>query len=264
MSKHNGHDPVAPADPHLEATGPLDVGEQIRRLEALARLRAAGVLTDGELTDLKRRVLSLESQGRSDTRQPALIPAPPGDGPAAAGSRAPANSGAPAPTPSTRGNAATGGSSPGAGASKAKGGPEPILVRHPPRATYVTHLEVVGTIPVTWRAGGGKRPKYVEWKDKLDGAARKAAARARPAGSELFAVRIELRLWEPDPQRTDLDNYVKPIQDALAERGVFGPVTNKKGPRKGDERVDHLDVRRLRVSSEAEVGVRAEVWALKA
>ncbi len=33
---------------------------------------------------------------------------------------------------------------------------------------------------------------------------------------------------------------------------------------KGDERVDHLDVRRRRVSSEAKVGVLAEVWALDA
>jgi hypothetical protein len=58
--------------------------------------------------------------------------------------------------------------------------------------------------------------------------------------------------------------YVKPIQDALAERGIFGPVAHKKSPMKGDERVDHLDVRRRRVSSEAEAGVLAEVWALDA
>jgi hypothetical protein len=33
---------------------------------------------------------------------------------------------------------------------------------------------------------------------------------------------------------------------------------------KGDEHIDHLDVRRRRVSSEAEAGVLAEVWALDA
>jgi hypothetical protein len=33
---------------------------------------------------------------------------------------------------------------------------------------------------------------------------------------------------------------------------------------KGDEHVDHLDLRRRRVESEEEAGVLAEVWALKA
>jgi hypothetical protein len=33
---------------------------------------------------------------------------------------------------------------------------------------------------------------------------------------------------------------------------------------KGDERVDHVDLRRQRVSSEAKAGVLAEVWALDA
>ncbi len=98
----------------------------------------------------------------------------------------------------------------------------------------------------------------------LHAAAAKAAAEARPTSSELFSLRIELRLYAPGGQGSDLDNYVKPIQDALAERGVFGPVPHKKGPMKGDERVDHLDVRRRRVSSEAEAGVLAEVWALAA
>jgi len=33
---------------------------------------------------------------------------------------------------------------------------------------------------------------------------------------------------------------------------------------KGGERADHLDLRRLRVRSEAKAGVLAEVWALDA
>ena len=266
VSRLNGHDPALQAAPagspplYVEAAGPLDVGEQIRRLEVLARLRTGGILTDDELTSLKRRVLS----PRADTQQPAPIVPSPSDVPETATGRAASSGGATAPTPSSQAKAATGASSPaGASKAKAKQGSGPILVRHAPKATYVTHLEVVGTIPVTWRAGGGKRPLYAAWKRELDAAAVKAAARARRAGSELFSVRMEMRLWEPDPQRTDLDNYVKPIQDALAERGVFGPMPDKKGPRKGDERVDHLDVRRRRVSSEAEAGVRAEVWALK-
>ena len=123
---------------------------------------------------------------------------------------------------------------------------------------------MVGTKPVTWRVGANKRPLYVSWKARLDAAAAKAAVGARPKNSELFSLRIELRLYAPGGQGSDLDNYVKPIQDALAEQGVFGRVAHEKSPMKGDERIDHLDVRRRRVSSEAEAGVLAEVWALDA
>ena len=68
----------------------------------------------------------------------------------------------------------------------------------------------------------------------------------------------------PAARGSDLDNYVKPIQDALAEQGVFGPSAHEGSTMKGGERVDHLDIRRRRVSSEAEAGVLAEVWALDA
>ncbi|MBA3840236.1 MAG: hypothetical protein H0X55_08090 [Thermoleophilaceae bacterium] len=91
-----------------------------------------------------------------------------------------------------------------------------------------------------------------------------STAAARPTDSQLFSLRIELRQLASNKQGSDLDNYVKPIQDSLAERGVFGPVGHKGSPMKGDERVDHLDIRRRRVSSEAQVGVLAEVWALDA
>ena len=124
---------------------------------------------------------------------------------------------------------------------------------------------MLGTRPTTWRPGSNKkRPLYLSWRNALDAAAAKAAAGARPASSELFSLRIELRLYAPSGQGSDLDNYVKPIQDALAERGVFGPVAPGGGPMKGDERVDHLDLRRRRVGSEAQAGVLAEVWALEA
>lgn len=128
----------------------------------------------------------------------------------------------------------------------------------------MTKLKVVGTIPVTCRPGANKRATYIKWKQALHAAAAKAKARARPANGELFSLRIELRLYAPGGQGSDLDNYVKPIQDALAERGVFGPVAHKTSPMKGDERVEHLDVRRQRVNSEAEAGVLAEVWTLDA
>ena len=63
-SRVDGHDPAsvgspaASAPPHVTAGAAFDVGEQIRRLQALAELRAAGILTDGEVTVLKRRVIS--------------------------------------------------------------------------------------------------------------------------------------------------------------------------------------------------------------
>ena len=76
MSKVNGHDPrseaasAVSAPPNVTATDALDVGEQIRRREALGQLRAAGILTDAELTDLKRRVLSSGSDAPPQARAP--------------------------------------------------------------------------------------------------------------------------------------------------------------------------------------------------
>jgi hypothetical protein len=79
--------------------------------------------------------------------------------------------------------------------------------------------------------------------------------------SQLFSLRCELRLYTPD-QGSDLDNYVKPIQDALALHGVFGETAYVGSTMKGDERVEHLDLRRRRVASPDEAGVLAEIWAL--
>jgi hypothetical protein len=103
---------------------------------------------------------------------------------------------------------------------------------------------------------------YRAWVAVLDGAARHAAARARPATSPLFSLRCELRLYVSHNQGSDLDNYVKPIQDALAKHGVFGETDYVGSSMKGDERIDHLELRRRRVGSLAEAGVIAEVWAL--
>lgn len=139
-----------------------------------------------------------------------------------------------------------------------------ILDRREPKGSYVTALKVVGKAPIVRRVGGNQRPLYVEWKNTLDAAAAEAAAKARSTGGTLFSLRIELRLYAGIKQGSDLDNYIKHIQDALAEHGVFGPVAHEGSTMKGDEHVDHLDVRRRRVGSEAEVGVLAEVWALDA
>jgi hypothetical protein len=137
----------------------------------------------------------------------------------------------------------------------------PTLDRSEPSSSYITVMEVVGVLPITYNPGANKRKSYRAWVAALDIAARDAAARARPAPSQLFSLRCELRLYTPD-QGSDLDNYVKPIQEALAQRGVFGESEYVGSTMKGDERVDHLDLRRKRVESKDEAGVLAEVWAL--
>ncbi len=261
--------PAAPSPPPITAIDALDVGEQIRRLQALAELLAAGILTDVEVIDLKRRVLASGPDASLEVRCTATMLALNTGGGGSAEAAAAGNGHVPPADTQRAGPAATGASSAGAGATKEKnkisGAPGPVLNRRAPKGSYVTTLKVVGTKPITWRMGAKEnRPLYVSWKNALDAAAAKAEAGARPTSSELFSLRIELRLYAPGGQGSDLDNYVKPIQDALAERGLFGPVAHKKGPMKGDERVDHLDIRRRRVSSEAEAGVLAEVWALDA
>jgi hypothetical protein len=140
---------------------------------------------------------------------------------------------------------------------------QPTLDRSAPRGTYVTTMEVVGTLPLTYNSSATKRQSYRAWLVALDRAAQGAAARARPTTARLFSLRCELRLHTPGTG-SDLDNYVKPIQDALAKHGVFGETVFVGSSMKGDEHVDHLDLRRIRVESEEEAGVLAEVWALKA
>jgi hypothetical protein len=137
----------------------------------------------------------------------------------------------------------------------------PTLDRGEPSGTYVTTMEVVGTPPITYSCGANKRPAYRAWLAVLDGAAGEAAARARPTTSRLFSLRCELRLYTPC-QGSDLDNYVKPIQDALANHCIFGETEYVGSSMKGDERIDHLELRRKRVESPDEAGLLAEVWAL--
>jgi hypothetical protein len=139
----------------------------------------------------------------------------------------------------------------------------PTLDRSEPRGTYVTTMEVVGTLPITYNSSSTKRQSYRDWLDALDRAAQGAAARARPTSARLFSLRCELRLYTAT-NGSDLDNCVKPVQDALAKHGVFGETTFVGSSMKGDEHVDHLDLRRKRVGSPKEAGVLAEVWALKA
>lgn len=139
---------------------------------------------------------------------------------------------------------------------------EPTLDRSEPAGVYVTTLEAVGTLPITYNAGGNSRPSYRAWVAALDAAAADAAALALFVPADLYSLRMELRLYSQWGQESDLDNYVKPIQDALAAHGVFGAAKHVGSSMRGDERIDHLDLRRRRVSSPDEAGVLAEVWAL--
>ncbi|MBA3420906.1 MAG: hypothetical protein H0U12_03280 [Thermoleophilaceae bacterium] len=62
-------DPSAASAPLRDtAANTVEVGEEIRQLQALAQLRAAGILTDEEVTDLKWRVLLGRPDGRSQGR----------------------------------------------------------------------------------------------------------------------------------------------------------------------------------------------------
>ena len=237
-AKSNGHDPasagslVASAPPRVPATLALDVGEQIRRLQALAELRAAGVLTDGELADLKRRVLSSGSDAPLlEARHAGTMQAPQIGGTGSTAVAAAGNGHVPPADTQRTSTAATGVSPARAGAMKGRaeiaGASQPVLDRHVPKGRYVTALKVVGTKPITWRAGSNtKRPLYLSWKKALHAAAAKAAAGARPMSSELFSLRIELRL--PGDQGSDLDNYVKPIRTRSPMRASSGQSQTRK------------------------------------
>lgn len=123
-SKVNGHvpasvdSPAAPAPSPRIATDALDVGEQIRRLQALVELQAAGILTLGELTDLKRRVLLSGLDDGPEARHAAATPAPPMDELASAEAATPGGKVPPA-EPLGTAKAATGASPVGARATKA-------------------------------------------------------------------------------------------------------------------------------------------------
>ena len=153
------HDPasvgsrVASAPPHVTATDALDVGEQIRQLQALAELRAAGILTDAELTGLKRRVLASGPDAPLEARHAGTVQAPPVGGPGSGEVAAAGNGHVPPADTQITGPAATGVSSARVGAKKARGEisgpPRPMLDRRVPKGSFVTALKVVGTIPLT-------------------------------------------------------------------------------------------------------------------
>jgi Holliday junction resolvase RusA-like endonuclease len=131
----------------------------------------------------------------------------------------------------------------------------------PGGGTYLTTLRVDGVIPITRNPLNKSRPSYQDWLTALKKAAGTAREELRAQSDGPYSLRVEMRLYAPYDQGSDLDNYIKDIQDALAEMEVFGTAT-VGSPMKGDERVDHLVVWRKRVTSPDQAGVEAEVWAL--
>lgn len=124
-------------------------------------------------------------------------------------------------------------------------------------------MEVGGVAPRTRNLASMKRAAYRAWLAALDAAAGDGARQRKRDDVGLFSVRIELRLCDPaGGQGSDLDNFVKPIQDAMARNGIFGPTAHKGRSMTDDEHVDHLEVRRKRVSSAEDAGVLVEVWSL--
>lgn len=132
----------------------------------------------------------------------------------------------------------------------------------PKLGSLVATMEVVGVPPLTCNVANRKRATYRAWLAALDAAACDGAHRRKREDVGLFSVRMELRLYDPMGQGSDLDNYVKPIQDAMARHGTFGPTAHKRSTMTGDEHVDHLEVRRKRVSSAEDAGVLVEVRSL--
>lgn len=138
----------------------------------------------------------------------------------------------------------------------------PILYKKARLGERITTMEVVGTVPLTRNMAGLKRASYLAWLAALDAAAATAARERLRNDVEFFSVRMELRLFALRDHHADLDNYVKPILDSMANRGVFGPTLHHGSSMTGDERVDHLELTRRRVEAQEDAGVLIEVWSL--
>jgi hypothetical protein len=131
---------------------------------------------------------------------------------------------------------------------------------HSGQGRLLTTLRVSGVNPVSTKSA----KSYAHWKDEL----KKGASRARQEmDSELpgpYSLEVEVRLY---PQYgnlgSDLDNYIKPIQDALADAHVFGQTTQLPGVMRGDERIDHLVMRRKIVPNTQEAGVIARIFTIE-
>ena len=124
-------------------------------------------------------------------------------------------------------------------------------------------MRVAGIAPITRNVAGLKRPSYLAWVAALEDAASLAARKRKRENAEFFSVRIQLCLYALKDHHADLDNFVKPILDAMAKHGVFGPTLHTGSSMAGDERVDHLELWRERVDALENAGVFVEVRAVE-
>ena len=124
-------------------------------------------------------------------------------------------------------------------------------------------MRVAGIAPIVRNGAGLKRPSYLAWLVALDEAAAEAASSRKRDDVEFFSVRIQLCLFAKKDHHADLDNFVKPILDAMAKQGVFGPTLHLGTSMTGDERIDHLELTRERVDALENAGVFVEVRSLR-
>ena len=133
----------------------------------------------------------------------------------------------------------------------------------PRRALHLATLRVKGVSPITRNPAGKAKAGYEAWKAALEEGAQRARQEMEGDTEGPYSLQVEMLLY---PQLgnlgSDLDNYIKDIQDALAQAGVFGPSFDTRSTMKGDERIDHLEMRRTLVSTPEEAGLVAEVWSL--
>lgn len=122
-------------------------------------------------------------------------------------------------------------------------------------------IEIVGVVPITRNEFGRKRPSYLSWVEAIRAAGGESRRTAEQLPEGPFSLTVELRTYSPWDQGSDLDNYIKDIQDVLADAGLFGKAT-PGNPMKGDEHIDHLEIRRHRVGTTAEAGASVTIESL--
>ena len=126
----------------------------------------------------------------------------------------------------------------------------------------LTTLQVSGRNPISGQSGKSATG-WELWVGDLKEGANRAHQEMDGESSGPYRLRIEVRLCpKKGTTGSDLDNYVGPIQNALADAHVFGWTTQQPGVMRGDERIDRLDISRKLVSNIDDAGVVAEVWSL--
>jgi Holliday junction resolvase RusA-like endonuclease len=134
------------------------------------------------------------------------------------------------------------------------------LESSPSQGRLLATLRVLGINPVASKKASTRKA----WIAELKKSAFLARNEMDPKSHGPFMLRVEVRL---SPQSgnlgSDLDNYIKAVQDALADAHVFGWTSHHPGVMRGDELIDRLEMYRKRVATTEEAGVVAEVWSLR-